>query len=87
MRGGRKAEKVRDQCLANVFAARTECALHFEALGPDREKVFYHCDQLIKTMYGTFARGWVEAFGAANVLFLRTEDDVFVKRDGPPTAR
>ena len=25
-------------------------------------------------MYGTFANGWVDAFGAANVLFLRTED-------------
>jgi hypothetical protein len=60
--------------VSRTFSARTECAFHFEALGPDREKVFYHCDQLIKTMYGTFARGWVEAFGAANVLFLRTED-------------
>jgi hypothetical protein len=36
--------------------------------------VFYHCDQLIKTMYGTFANGWVDAFGVMNVLFLRTED-------------
>ena len=60
--------------VSRTFSARTECAFHFEALGPDREKVFYHCDQLIKTMYGTFARGWVEAFGAANVFFLRTED-------------
>jgi len=71
-----EAEKSRGSrdVFSNVFSARTECAFHFEALGPDREKVFYHCDQLIKTMYGTFARGWVEAFGAANVLFLRTED-------------
>lgn len=60
--------------LKPAFSTRTECAFHFEALGPVHEKVFYHCDQLIKTMYGTFARGWVEAFGAANVLVLRTED-------------
>jgi N-acetylgalactosamine 4-sulfate 6-O-sulfotransferase len=67
-------ESTRRSNVSRTFSARTECAFHFEALGPDREKVFYHCDQLIKTMYGTFARGWVEAFGAANVLFLRTED-------------
>lgn len=70
----RRRNESRDANVSRTFSARTECAFHFEALGPDREKVFYHCDQLIKTMYGTFARGWVEAFGAANVLFLRTED-------------
>jgi hypothetical protein len=53
---------------------RAECAYHFEALGPERERVFYHCDQLIKTMYGTFLKAWMEVFGPENVLALRSED-------------
>jgi hypothetical protein len=71
-----KKETLPDDAIGHThaFTPRTTCAFHFEALGPDFEKVFYHCDQLIKTMYGTFANGWVDAFGAANVLFLRTED-------------
>lgn len=53
---------------------RQLCAYHFESLGPRQEGVFYHCDQLIKTMYGTFLKTWVEAFGKKNVLALRAED-------------
>ena len=67
-------EKKKNETRGHSFAPRTTCAFHFEALGPEFERVFYHCDQLIKTMYGTFANGWVEAFGAENVLFLRTDD-------------
>ena len=71
-----KKETLPDDAIGHTrsFTPRTTCAFHFEALGPDFEKVFYHCDQLIKTMYGTFANGWVDAFGVMNVLFLRTED-------------
>ena len=50
------------------------CAHRFEAYGPRYEGVFYHADQLIKSMYATFLEGWLEMFGRENVLVLRTED-------------
>mmetsp|Transcript_7436 Transcript_7436/g.30108 ORF Transcript_7436/g.30108 Transcript_7436/m.30108 type:complete len:499 (-) Transcript_7436:100-1596(-) len=50
------------------------CAHRFEAYHPKYEAVFYHADQLIKTMYATFLEGWLAMFGAENVLALRTED-------------
>jgi hypothetical protein len=46
----------------------------FEAYGPRYEGVFYHADQLIKSMYATFLEGWLQMFGKENVLVLRTED-------------
>lgn len=53
---------------------REGCAHRFEAYHPKYEAVFYHCDQLIKSMYGTFARGWLEMFGREGFLALRSED-------------
>lgn len=53
---------------------RSQCAYYFESHGPVQEKVFYHCDQLIKTMYGTFLKNWASAFGRENILVLRTEE-------------
>ena len=50
------------------------CAHRFEAYHPKYEAVFYHADQLIKTMYAVFLEGWLAMFGAENVLVLRTED-------------
>lgn len=50
------------------------CAHRFEAYGARYEGVFYHADQLIKSMYATFLEGWLQMFGRGNVLVLRTED-------------
>ena len=52
----------------------TGCAHRFEAYHPKYEAVFYHADQLIKTMYAVFLEGWLAMFGAENLLVLRTED-------------
>ena len=57
------------------------CAHRFEAYGPKYEAVFYHADQLIKTLYATFLEGWLRMFGGSNVLVLRTED-VFSESPG-----
>ena len=61
------------------------CAHRFEAYHPKYEAVFYHADQLIKTMYAVFLEGWLAMFGAENVLVLRTEDvfhsDPAVRKD------
>ena len=35
------------------------CAHRFEAYHPKYEAVFYHADQLIKTMYAVFLEGWL----------------------------
>lgn len=56
------------------------CAHRFEAYGARYEKVFYHADQLIKSMYSTFLEGWLQMFGRGDVLVLRTED-VFSKSE------
>ena len=65
---------VADRAAEGVLDPRLACAHRFEAYDATNEAVFYHCDQLIKSMYGTFAPAWVETFGAENVLALRTED-------------
>lgn len=50
------------------------CAHRFEAYGAKYEAVFYHADQLIKSLYATFLEGWLQMFGRENVLALRAED-------------
>jgi len=59
------------QCLRSHSEA--ECVTAFEALGPEEEAVFYHADQVLKSLYAPFLEGWQAAFGD-NLLVLRLED-------------
>ena len=54
---------VADRAAEGVLDPRLACAHRFEAYDATNEAVFYHCDQLIKSMYGTFAPAWVERPG------------------------
>lgn len=49
------------------------CATEFESLGKVYEQVYYHCDQLLKSMYMPYLREWHAAFGARRVLVLHAE--------------
>lgn len=60
-------------CIARGHTA-TQCALYFEALGPDEEQVFFHADQVIRGMYSVFVEIWLKAFPKENFLFIRTEE-------------
>ena len=35
-----------------------DCALRFEAHGPEQAGVYYHCDQIIKGMYSEYMPEW-----------------------------
>lgn len=59
-----------------------ECVFAFEAMDQENEDVFYHCDQLLKSLYLPFVDGWVAAFPRNDILFLRTEDLI---KDTPAT--
>lgn len=51
----------------------SECVTAFEALSPENEGVFYHCDQVLKSLYAPFMAGWLQSFGDS-LLVLRLED-------------
>lgn len=51
-----------------------ECVFAYEALSMQNEDVFFHCDQIIKSIYVPFVEGWVEAFHRNDILFIRLED-------------
>ena len=53
-----------------------KCVTAFESLGPTYEAVFYHADQILKSMYTVFLEGYLSAFPAKDVLVLRFEDYV-----------
>lgn len=53
-----------------------ECALAFESLAQEFEDVFFHADQLIKSMHSVFMPDWLAAFPPEDVLVLRLEDYV-----------
>lgn len=49
------------------------CATEFEALGKAYEQVYYHCDQLLKSLYAPYLGEWRRAFGARRVLVMHAE--------------
>jgi N-acetylgalactosamine 4-sulfate 6-O-sulfotransferase len=49
------------------------CVTAFESLDHTYEEVFYHADQVLKSMYAPFMEGWMQAFPGA-VLPIRLED-------------
>ena len=38
------------------------------------EGIYYHCDQLLKSLYIAYVPEWIRAFGRDRILFLRAED-------------
>ena len=50
------------------------CAINFESLSSDNEGVYYHCDQLLKSLYMAYVPTWHAAFGKERLLLLRAED-------------
>jgi hypothetical protein len=55
--------------------ARLEhCAINFESLSAENEGVYYHADQLLKSLYVAFVPTWLKAFGRERLLILRAED-------------
>mmetsp|Transcript_7966 Transcript_7966/g.20513 ORF Transcript_7966/g.20513 Transcript_7966/m.20513 type:complete len:216 (+) Transcript_7966:974-1621(+) len=53
---------------------RRTCAMRLESLGQKFQEIFYHCDQLVKTMYSVFVEEYILAFGRPQLLLLRSED-------------
>uniref|UniRef100_A0A383WH12 Sulfotransferase n=1 Tax=Tetradesmus obliquus TaxID=3088 RepID=A0A383WH12_TETOB len=51
-----------------------ECVLLFESLDTANEKVFFHCDQVLRGMYWVFLQGWQRHFGPDQLLVLLSED-------------
>jgi hypothetical protein len=62
------------------FGSVRVCAVHFEQLGSRPNDVFFHCDQLIRSMYAPFVRDWLGAFPEHQLLLVRTEDVVDDRR-------
>lgn len=58
-------------CLARH--SRLQCAAEFESLAFHYEQLYYHADQIIKSMYGAFVTLWRDAFPDEAMLFLRFE--------------
>lgn len=54
--------------------SEADCCEAFEALSPRNEKVFYHMDQLLKSLHVHWLEGWLAAFPRESVLVLRLED-------------
>lgn len=61
-----------ERCVERYDSRR--CALRLESLGQGWQEIFYHCDQLIKSMYAPFVEEWVHAFGREKLLFVRSEE-------------
>ena len=59
------------QCLQRHSEAA--CVTSFESLNPVFEGVFYHADQVLKSIYVPFLEGWNDAFPGA-LLPIRLED-------------
>lgn len=51
-----------------------ECTLLFESLGTEQEKVFFHCDQVLRGLYAVYLERWLSLFPSERILVLRSED-------------
>jgi hypothetical protein len=47
--------------------------VEFEALGKEYEQVYYHSDQVLKSLYIPYLREWHAAVGRRRVLVLHAE--------------
>ncbi len=50
------------------------CAQLFEALGVQQEKVYFHCDQLMRGMYSVWLERWLRVFPRDRLLVVIAED-------------
>ncbi|WIA42833.1 hypothetical protein OEZ86_008761 [Tetradesmus obliquus] len=62
-----------ERCVAR-HGSLEECVLLFESLDTANEKVFFHCDQVLRGMYWVFLQGWQRHFGPDQLLVLLSED-------------
>ena len=62
------------KCTQGGNRTRDECVLAYEAWGQREEDTFYHCDQLLKSVYSVYMRSWLHAFPGGELLVLRLED-------------
>lgn len=58
---------------ASLHGAR-RCAFLFELLGKAQSDVFFHCDQILRSLYAPFVAEWHGALGDKGLLVLRVED-------------
>ena len=72
-----------DACAAKHGTRR--CAFLFELLGQTESDVFFHCDQIIRSLYEPFLADWHAALGATGFLALRVDD--LLDRPAPTRAR
>lgn len=59
---------------AAFLAQEEQCALYFESLRMADEKVFYHCDQILRGMYSTYLEIWFRYFPRDAFLILKSEE-------------
>ncbi|GAX80445.1 hypothetical protein CEUSTIGMA_g7884.t1 [Chlamydomonas eustigma] len=50
------------------------CALLFETFGVEEEKVFFHCDQLLRGMHAVYLERWLQYFPRSSMLVVNAED-------------
>ena len=64
-----------EECIASY--SRLKCALEFESLEYRFEQLFYHADQITKSMYDAYLPQWKAAFpDPSSILLLRYEEYV-----------
>ena len=59
------------------------CAHLFELLGLEQSDVFFHCDQIIRSLYHPFLEDWHKALGDTGLLVIKVDDLL----DRPDVAR
>jgi hypothetical protein len=59
---------------ADVEIATDQCALLFELLSVTQEKVYFHCDQLLRGMYTVYLERWLRFFPKSSFLLIKSED-------------
>ncbi|KAG1665569.1 hypothetical protein FOA52_000716 [Chlamydomonas sp. UWO 241] len=50
------------------------CMWHFETLSMEQEKVFYHCDQVLRGLYDEWLKVWFRFFPRENFLFINSHN-------------
>ena len=72
--GWAAAPAARDAFATDAQRVLEHCAVNFESLSAANEGVYYHADQLLKSLYVAYLPTWLRAFGRRRLLLLRAED-------------
>eukprot|EP00798_Chlamydomonas_sp_ICE-L_P031207 gene31207-6356_t len=51
-----------------------KCAIMFEALGSKHEKVYFHCDQILRSMHSVWMEGWLRFFPRSSILVIKSDE-------------